>query len=156
LNPSAAARVVLAIVETSACGTGCPPLPGAAFLEQLPENVSMPGHLDHLLQKMGQSLRPMSEAPKDGRWILAQSASGLVVCHWDREPSNLAGPSWTEANDATRGYLDDYFTGWIEPSALKLWDYATLADLLIAFVDDAHEAGDEKVLSLLKGRLKLR
>jgi hypothetical protein len=115
----------------------------------------MPGQVERLLQKMGQSLRPMSEAPKDGRWILAQSAAGLVVCHWDCEPSNLAGPSWTEANDATRGYLDDYFSGWIEPADLKLWDYATLADLLIAFVDDAHAASDEKALSILRARAKL-
>jgi len=115
----------------------------------------MPGQVEHLLRKMGQSLRPMSEAPRDGHWILAQSASGLVVCHWDGEPSRLAGPSWTEANDATRGYLDDYFSGWIEPSALKLWDYAVLADLLIAFVDDAHAASDDKVLSILKSRAKL-
>lgn len=115
----------------------------------------MSGQVERLLQKMGQSLRPMGEAPKDGRWILAQSASGLVVCHWDLEPSGLAGPNWTEANDAARGYLDDYFIGWIEPADLKLWDYATLADLLIAFVDDAHASGDEKALAPLKGRAKI-
>jgi len=115
----------------------------------------MAGQVEHLLRNIGQTLRPMNEAPRDGRWILAQSASGLVVCHWDREPSNLAGPSWTEANDTAHGYLDDYFAGWIEPSALKLWDYPVLADLLIAFVDDAHAAGDEKVLSILKRRAKL-
>ena len=114
----------------------------------------MPGQVEHLLQKMGQSLRPMSEAPRDGRWILAQSVSGLVVCRWDCEPSRLAGPSWTEADEPTRGYLDDYFTGWIEPSALKLWDYGMLADLLIAFVDDAHAAGDERILTVLVGRAK--
>ena len=116
----------------------------------------MPGHVEHLLRKMGQSLSPMSEAPKDGRWILAQSASGLVVCHWDCEPSRLAGPSWTEAGDATRGYLDDYFAGWIEPSELKLWDYSLLADLLIAFVDDAREASNERILAMLTSRAKLK
>lgn len=114
----------------------------------------MSGQVENLLQKMGQSLRPMSEAPKDGHWILAQSAAGLVVCHWDNDPSNLAGPSWTEANDTARGYLDDYFIGWIEPSTLKLWDYAMLADLLIAFVDDARAFGDQKALATLKGRAK--
>jgi hypothetical protein len=120
----------------------------------LPESISMPDQVEHLLRKMGQTLRPMSEAPRDGRWILAQSALGLVVCRWDHEPSRLAGPSWTAANDTTRGYLDDYFAGWIEPSALKLWDYATLADLLIAFVDDAHAAGDERISALLASRAK--
>jgi hypothetical protein len=114
----------------------------------------MSGQVETVLAKMGQSLRPISEAPKDGRWILAKSAAGLVVCHWDTAPSNLAGPSWTEADDASRGYLDDYFEGWIDPAALKLWDYPTLADLLIAFVDDAHSTRDEKVLASLKGRAK--
>ena len=112
----------------------------------------MSGQVELLLQKLGQFLQPINEAPKDGRWILAKSAAGFVVCHWDTAPSNLAGPTWTEANDASRGYLDDYFEGWIDPADLKLWDYATLADLLIAFVDDAHAFGDERVLAILRGR----
>jgi hypothetical protein len=114
----------------------------------------MSGQVEVVLRKMGQSLRPIHEAPKDGRWILAKSVTGLVACHWDTAPSNLAGPSWTEADDASRGYLDDYFEGWIDPAALKLWDYPTLADLLIAFVDDAHALGDQKALAILKGRAK--
>lgn len=114
----------------------------------------MSGQVEAVLRIMGQSLRPFSEAPKDGRWILAKSAKGLVVCHWDPAPAGLAGPSWTEADDASRGYLDDYFEGWIDPAALKLWDYPTLADLLIAFVDDAHALGDEKALAILKSRAK--
>jgi hypothetical protein len=114
----------------------------------------MAGEVETVLWKMGQSLRAISEAPKDGRWILAKSPTGLVVCHWDTRPSNLAGPSWTEADDASRGYLDDYFEGWIDPAALKLWDFPALADLLIAFVDDAHSFGDEKVIAILRGRAK--
>jgi hypothetical protein len=118
-------------------------------------SFSMSGQVERFLQKMGQSLRPMSEAPKDGRWILAQSACGFVVCHWGHDPLGLAGPSWSEVNNIARFYLDDYFTGWIEPSALQLWNYATLADLLIAFVDDAQAAGDEKALSILRARAKV-
>jgi hypothetical protein len=114
----------------------------------------MSGQVETVLRKMGQSLRPISEAPKDGRWILAKSADGLVVCHWDRDPAGLAGPTWTEANDASRGYLDEYFEGWIDPAELKLWDYATLADLLIAFVDEANTRGDERALGILKARAK--
>ena len=106
----------------------------------------MSGRVETVLRKMGQSLRPISEAPKDGRWILAKSPEGLVVC--------LAGPTWTEANDASRGYLDDYFEGWIDPTELKLWDYVTLADLLIAFVDDANAFGDDRALRILKARAK--
>jgi hypothetical protein len=112
----------------------------------------MSGHVERVLKEIGQSLRPLSEAPKDGRWILAMSAEGFVICHWDADPSNLAGPSWTEANDATRGYLDDYFSGWLDPADLKLWDYATLAELLIAYIDDAHAKGDARALEILERR----
>ena len=115
----------------------------------------MSGQVEIVLRKMGQSLRPFSEAPKDGRWILAKSADGLMVCHWDRDPPGLAGPTWTEANDASRGYLDEYFEGWIDPAELRLWDYAALADLLIAFVDDAYALGDQKALEILRGRAKV-
>ena len=114
----------------------------------------MSGQVESVLRKIGQSLRQISEAPKDGRWILAKSAEGFLVCHWDRDPPGLAGPSWTEASVASRGYLDDYFEGWIDPAELKLWDYATLADLLIAFVDDANARGDERALRILKARAK--
>ncbi|WP_423886439.1 hypothetical protein [Bradyrhizobium sp.] len=114
----------------------------------------MSGRVETVLRKMGQSLRPIGEAPKDGRWILGKSADGLVVCHWDRDPPGLAGPSWTEADDASRGYLDEYFEGWIDPAELKLWDYTTLADLLIAFVDDARAFGDERVIRILRTRAK--
>jgi hypothetical protein len=114
----------------------------------------MAGRVDQLLEQIGQSLRPMGEAPRDGRWILAKSAEGLVICHWDADPANLAGPTWTEANDASRGYLDGYFTGWLDPSGMKLWDYATLAELLIAFIDDAHACGDERALAILERRTK--
>ena len=115
----------------------------------------MSGQVEKVLRKMGQSLRPISEAPKDGRWILAKSADGLVVCHWDSDPRSLAGPTWTEANDASRGYLDEYFEGWIDPAELKLWDYATLADLLIAFVDEANARSDERALGILRARAKV-
>jgi len=38
---------------------------------------------------------------------------------------DLAGPAGGGAHDAERGYLDTYFTGWLDPARLKLWDYAT-------------------------------
>ena len=115
-------------------------------------------NVERVLGEIGQSLRPMSEAPRDGRGILGKTASkkaasGLVICHWDAAPLNLAGPSWVETHDAGRGYLDRYFTGWVDPAHLKLWDYKTLADLLIAFVDDAHARGDTKILKLLGRRI---
>jgi hypothetical protein len=112
----------------------------------------MSRQVERVLGEIGQSLRPMSEAPRDGRGILVMSPEGLVVCHWDADPLKLAGPAWVETHDAERGYFDGYFAGWLDPARLKLWDYATLADLLIAFVDDAHACGDARVLSILERR----
>jgi hypothetical protein len=115
-------------------------------------------NVERVLEEIGQSLRPMSEAPRDGRGILGktalgQTATGLVICHWDAAPLKLAGPSWVETHDAERGYLDRYFAGWVDPAGLKLWDYAALADLLIAYIDDAHASGDTKTLQMLDRRL---
>jgi len=39
---------------------------------------------------------------------------------------------------------------------LKLWDYEALADLLIAYIDDAHARGDTKALQLLDHRIRGR
>jgi hypothetical protein len=92
-------------------------------------------NVERVLGEIGQSARPMNEAPRDGRWILGKSA-------------------WVEAHEAERGYLDRYFTGWLDPSKLKLWDYASLADLLIAYIDDAHASGDTRALEILDRRAK--
>ena len=116
-------------------------------------------NVERVLGEIGQSLRPMNEAPRDGRGILGKTASGkaaagLVICHWDAAPLILAGPSWVETHDAGHGYLDRYFTGWVDPAGLKLWDYAALADLLIAYIDDAHASGDIRPLEILDRRAK--
>jgi len=114
----------------------------------------MTSHVERVLGEIGQSLRPMSEAPRDGRGILAKSDAGFVICHWDADPARLAGAAWVEIHDAERGYLDSQFAGWLDPAGLKLWDYATLADLLIAYVDDARARGDAKALAILERRAK--
>ena len=114
----------------------------------------MTSHVERVLGEIGQSLRPMSEAPRDGRGILAKSDTGFVICHWDADPARLAGAAWVEIHDAERGYLDSQFAGWLDPAGLKLWDYATLADLLIAYVDDARARGDAKALAILERRAK--
>jgi hypothetical protein len=111
-------------------------------------------NVERVLGEIGQSVRPMSEAPRDGRKILGKSARGLVICYWDAKPSKLAGPTWVEAPHADRGYLDKYFTGWLDPAKLKLLDYAVLADLLIAYIDDARAAGDTEALKILDRRAK--
>lgn len=114
----------------------------------------MSSHVERVLGEIGQFLRPMSEAPRDGRGILVMSFDGFVVCHWDAEPRNLAGPAWVEAHNAERGYLDTHFVGWLDPATLKLWNYGTLADLLIAYIDDAHACGDTKALAILERRVR--
>jgi hypothetical protein len=114
----------------------------------------MSGNVERVLAQIGQSVRPMDEAPKDGHAILGRSATGFIACHWDDTPLKLAGPAWVESHGADRGYLDQYFLGWLDPARLKLWDYATLADLLIAFVDDAHAFGDETTLAVLERRAR--
>jgi hypothetical protein len=42
-------------------------------------------------------------------------------------PSKLAGPCWVVHEDAERGYLDKYFTGWLDLRNFKMLDYAALA-----------------------------
>ena len=114
----------------------------------------MSRNVERVLGEIGQSPRQMSEAPRDGRKSLGKSAKGLVVCYWDAKPSKMAGPLWVEAPDAERGYLDRYFTGWLDPTKLKLLDYAALAELLIAYIDDAHAAGDTGALQIFDRRAK--
>ena len=111
-------------------------------------------NVERVLREYGQFLRPMNEAPRDGRQVLGKSTKGLVVCYWDANPSKLAGPSWVVHEDAERGYLDKYFTGWLDPAKLKLLNYPMLADLLIAYIDDAHAAGDTEALKILDRRAK--
>jgi hypothetical protein len=47
-----------------------------------------------------------------------------------------------------------YFTGWLDPAKLELFDHAVLADVLIACIDDAHAAGDTSALKILDRREK--
>jgi hypothetical protein len=63
-------------------------------------------NVERILREYGQFLRPMSEAPRDGGKILAQSAKGILLCYWDTNPSKLTGPSWVKHEEAERGYLD--------------------------------------------------
>jgi hypothetical protein len=63
-----------------------PNLATAAFREWKRMNV------EKVLRDYGQFLRPMNEAPRDGRRIVGQSGSVLVNCYWDINPSKLAGP----------------------------------------------------------------
>jgi hypothetical protein len=112
-------------------------------------------NVERVLEEIGQSPRQMDEAPKDGRKILGKSARGLIVCYWDAEPAKLAGPSWVEAPGAERGYLDRYFIGWLDPTELKLFDYPILAELLIAYIDDAVAAGNSEALRILVRHAKL-
>jgi hypothetical protein len=79
---------------------------------------------------------------KDFRKVRKRVGHLLLGC----EAFEVGGPIWVEAPDADRGYLDKYFTGWVDPAKLKLLDYATLAEPAIAYVDDAHAAGGARAL----------
>ena len=48
-----------------------------------------------------------------------------------------------------RGYLDKYFTGWLDLRNFKMLDYAALARLLIAYIDDARAVDDKEALKIL-------
>lgn len=106
-------------------------------------------NVERVLREYGQFLRPMNEAPRDRRQVLGKSTKGLVVCYWDANPSKLAGPSWVVHEDAERGYLDKYFTGWLDLRNFKMLDYAALARLLIAYIDDARAVDDKEALKIL-------
>ncbi|SRR5260370_5211944 len=106
-------------------------------------------NVERILREYGQFLRPMSEAPRDGGKLLAQSAKGMLLCYWDTNPSKLAGPSWVEHEEAERGYLDRYFTGWLDLRSFKMLDYGALARLLIAYIDDARAVDDQEALRIL-------
>ncbi len=47
------------------------------------------------------------------------------------------------------GYLDKYFTGWLDLRNFKMLDYAALARLLIAYIDDARAVDDKEALKIL-------
>ena len=73
----------------------------------------------------------------------------MVLCYWDATPSKLAGPSWVGHKGAERGYLERYFTGWLDLRDFKMLDYAALARLLIAYIDDARAVDDKEALKIL-------
>jgi hypothetical protein len=47
-----------------------------------------------------------------------------------------------------------YFDGWIDLRKFKLLDYAALARLIIAYIDDARAMDDREALNALDRRLK--
>jgi hypothetical protein len=88
-----------------------------------------------------------------GIWAAIAALFVVAVNRRDRlagNPSKLTGPSWVEHEDAERGYLDRYFTGWLDLRNLKMPDYAALARLLIAYIDDAGAVDDKEALKILK------
>lgn len=106
-------------------------------------------NVERVLREYGQFLRPMGEAPRDGRKILGISKRGSLVVFWDANPSKLAGAIWVEEKDADRGYLDRYFRGWLDLRDFRPLDHEALARLLIAHIDDARAADDRDVFKVL-------
>ena len=67
--------------------------------------------------------RPMSEAPRDGRWIIALAADLASVFRigWGREDGSY--PSWSSFEYT---YGDSFFVGWIpSPQDPPSWQFRT-------------------------------
>lgn len=113
--------------------------------------------VERILREYGQFLRPMTEAPRDGRRILAHvpahvTGNGhLISCYWEPRPVGLIGPNWLEEQDSRVGYIDRYFDGWIDPRDFTLLDTTAVNRLLIAYIDDARAADDRDALKVLEG-----
>ena len=109
-------------------------------------------HVERVLREYGQLPRSMNEAPRDGKRIFAHDArSGrLILCYWEMVPAALVGPLWIEEHDSSRGYLDRYFDGWLDPQEVKLLDIIAINRLLVAYIDDARATDDTAALKLLE------
>jgi hypothetical protein len=109
-------------------------------------------HVERVLREYGQLLRPMNEAPRDGKRILGHHprTRRLVLCYWETAPATLVGPLWIGEQDGRRGYLDRYFDGWLDPQDLRLLDTDAVNRLLVAYIDDARAADDTAALKLLE------
>jgi hypothetical protein len=58
-------------------------------------------NIEQVLKQFGYSLRPISDAPRDGRKIFGISERrGLVICCWDVSALKFAGGTWLEVKDA--------------------------------------------------------
>ena len=117
--------------------------------------------VERILREYGQFLRPMTEAPRDGRRILAHVAPAhathdtadgghFICCYWEPRPAGLIGPNWLEEQNSAIGYVDRYFDGWIDPRDFTLLDRNAVNRLLIAFIDDARAADDREALKVLE------
>lgn len=96
-----------------------------------------------VLAEYGQVLEPMSSAPRDGRTIVTFSAAGHpMFCFWSQAPERLVGPVWMEHISAETGYLDRFFSGWLDLSKFRPLDQTGIHRLLVAYVDEARAAGD--------------
>jgi hypothetical protein len=107
--------------------------------------------VERILKEYGHVLRPMSEAPRDGRRILGRAADSgrLVSCYWELHPVGLIGPNWVEERDSSAGYVDRFFDGWIRPADFRLLDHNAINRLLVAYIDDARAADDVAALRIL-------
>jgi hypothetical protein len=95
-------------------------------------------NIEQVLGQFGHSIRPMSEAPRDGREIFGISErKGLVICFWEARPLKFAGATWLEEKDAERGYIDSYFSGWLDPHTFEPLQQAALARLVGAYLENA-------------------
>jgi hypothetical protein len=101
-----------------------------------------PMRVQQILREYGYALTPMTEAPRDGRPIVAFSKwEGAKIYCWQTSP-RFAGPAWFEHPKDGKAYVDRYFQGWIDLSTLRPIDEIGLRRLLIAHIDEGRAKGD--------------
>lgn len=130
---------------------GCTSLIRAVLVGAAPRMEARRMQVERILREYGQFLRPMAEAPRDGRRILAHARHGhLVACFWESRPARLIGPNWMEEKDSQGGYLDRYFDGWISLADFRILDGMAINRLLVAYIDDARAAENFEALKVLE------
>ena len=101
--------------------------------------------VSELLREFGQTLRPLENAPRDGRTVLCYSERhGLVAVRWQTDPF----PEWIMTEK--RGFLDRAFIGWYDPAGFRPIGESELTRLLAAFIDDMRAQGRGDILKVLE------
>ena len=101
--------------------------------------------VSELLREFGQTLRPLENAPRDGRTDLCYSERhGLVAVRWQTDPF----PEWIMTEK--RGFLDRAFIGWYDPAGFRPIGESELTRLLVAFIDDMRAQDRHDILKILE------
>jgi hypothetical protein len=102
--------------------------------------------VQELLRELGQILRPMQVAARNGQTVLAYSEHfGLIAVRW----IDTDLPKWVEVSESRRGFIDRAFIGWYDPSTFRPLEKEELTRLLVAFIDDLRAEKRDDLLNIL-------